>query len=468
MSAIRLPEAEDLRSALVRLASAHADDADIYLEHYRSESIALEDERVKHTASDEGFGAGCRIVVGESEGLAATASVEPKAIEEAAQAARAIAVQGETKQVRLAAARAPRRYPAVNPAEEASWEERRRILEEVDRIARAKDPRVKKVFANLSAGVKEVLIVRADGRIVRDTRPMVQLRVSVIVEDRGRRESGMAGGGGRFGLRKLLESGMHREFAEEAVRVALVNLDARPAPAGMWPVVLGPGWPGVLLHEAVGHGLEADFNRKGVSVFTGRIGERVAAKGVTVVDDGTLPLRRGSLAVDDEGEPSQRTVLIEDGILVGYMCDRKNARLMGMRSTGNGRRESYAHPVLPRMTNTFMLAGEHDPKEIVASLDRGLYAVNFSGGQVDITSGQFVFTTSEAYWVERGRIQYPVKMATLSGAGHEVLKRISMIGNDLALDPGIGTCGKDGQSVPVGVGMPTVRVDGIVVGGAKA
>jgi len=463
--------AEDFAPWIGKLAVAGADDADLFFEEAVFEQISLEEGRVKHLRASEAQGMSARIVVGDAQAVGATDRITPAAIEEAIQAARAIAAtKSETKAVRVHEARPSSKalYPAIDPASEADFPERRKILEEVDRIARASDPRVVQVFASLSCALQRVTIVRLDGRIVQDTRPLVRLDVSVVVEQKGRRETGTAGGGGRFGLRKLLDAGLHAHFAREAVRIACLNLEAIEAPAGPMPVVLGSGWPGILLHEAVGHGLEADFNRKGTSVFSGRIGERVAAKGVTVVDDGTLPERRGSITVDDEGTPSQRTVLIEDGVLVGYLCDRQNARLLGMQPTGNGRRESFAHPVLPRMTNTFMLAGNDDPNEILASLDRGLYAVNFGGGQVDITSGQFVFTTSEAYWVEKGRIVAPVKKATLIGAGHEVLKRISMIGNDLKLDPGVGTCGKDGQSVPVGVGLPTVRVDELTIGGTKA
>ncbi len=464
-----VPDPQSLQRVLGALLRARADDADVFLEERISESVSLEEGRVKHMTRSERRGASARLVVGEAVGLAATDRWEPRALLEAAGAARAIAAQGEGKAVRLHSEQPPQvLYPATDPMAGLELSARRALLEEVDQEARAQDPRVVEVTASLDASLQRVWIARADGRFVQDVRPLVRMHVSVVVEQGARRESGFAGGGGRMTLAEFAAQGLHKQFAREAVRIALVNLEAIEAPAGEMPVVLGPGWPGILLHEAVGHGLEADFNRKGVSVFAGKIGERVAAKGVTVVDDATIPGRRGSLAVDDEGEPGQRTVLIEDGVLVGYMCDRTNARLLGTRSTGNGRRESYAHPVIPRMTNTFMLAGDHDPEEIVASLDRGLYAVNFGGGQVDITSGQFVFTTSEAYLVEKGKIVAPVKTATLIGAGHEVLKRISMIGNDLKLDPGLGTCGKDGQSVPVGVGMPTVRVDAITVGGSKA
>jgi TldD protein len=331
-------------------------------------------------------------------------------------------------------------------------------------MARAKDPRVIQVMAGLASEYDVVMVVRADGTLAADVRPLVRLSVTVIAEQNGRREVGSAGGGGRFGLDRF-DDALAQSYVDEAVQCALTNLDARPAPAGEMSVVLGPGWPGILLHEAIGHGLEGDFNRKGSSAFSGRIGQRVAAKGVTVLDDGTIADRRGSLNVDDEGNPSQRNVLIEDGILKGYIQDGMNARLMGVKPTGNGRRESYAHVPMPRMTNTYMLGGDKSPEEIVSSLKKGLYAVNFGGGQVDITSGKFVFSTSLAYWVENGKIQYPVKGATLVGNGPDALTRVSLIGNDMKLDPGVGTCGKEGQSVPVGVGQPTLRIDGLTVGG---
>jgi len=339
-----------------------------------------------------------------------------------------------------------------------------KLLEKVEKLARARDPRVVQVMAGLATEYDVVLVARADGTLAADVRPLIRLSVSVIAEQNGRRESGSSGGGGRFGL-AYFDDALVETYVNEAVHAALTILDARPAPAGEMTVVLGPAWPGVLLHEAVGHGLEGDFNRKGSSAFSGRIGQRVAAKGVTVLDDGTIADRRGSLNVDDEGHASQKNVLIEDGILRGYIQDAMNARLMGVQPTGNGRRESYAHVPMPRMTNTYMLGGDKDPQEIVASIKKGLYATNFGGGQVDITSGKFVFSASEAYWVENGKILYPVKGATLIGSGPESLKKISMIGNDMRLDSGVGTCGKDGQSVPVGVGQPTLRIDGLTVGG---
>ena len=338
------------------------------------------------------------------------------------------------------------------------------LLEKVEQLARAKDPRVAQVMAGMASEYDVVLVARADGTLAADVRPLVRLSVTVIAEQGGRREVGSAGGGGRFGL-AYFDDAQINQYVDEAVNAALVNLESRPAPAGEMTVVLGPGWPGVLFHEAVGHGLEGDFNRKGSSAFSGRIGQRVAAKGVTVLDDGTIADRRGSLNVDDEGHATQCNVLIEDGILKGYIQDSLNARLMGVAPTGNGRRESYAHIPMPRMTNTYMLGGDKDPQEIVASIKKGLYATNFGGGQVDITSGKFVFSASEAYWVENGKILYPVKGATIVGSGPESLKKISMIGNDMRLDSGVGTCGKEGQSVPVGVGQPTLRIDGLTVGG---
>jgi TldD protein len=358
-------------------------------------------------------------------------------------------------------------YAARDPVMALSDAEKVSLLERLERIARARDPRVTQVIASLSGEYEAILIARSDGLIAADVRPLVRLSLNVIVEENGRREQGMAGGGGRLDY-GYFSPALLEEYAARAVDQALLNLRARAAPAGTMTVVLGPGWPGILLHEAIGHGLEGDFNRKGTSAFSSRIGQRVAAPGVTVVDDGTLPDRRGSLNIDDEGNPTQRTVLIEDGILKGYMQDTMNARLMGVAPTGNGRRESFAHVPMPRMTNTVMLNGERDPAEIIASVDDGLYAVNFGGGQVDITNGKFVFSAAEAWKIEKGKLAYPVKGATLIGNGPDALTRVSMIGNDLALDSGIGTCGKDGQSVPVGVGQPTLRIDGLTVGGTGA
>jgi len=449
---------------------AGADDADLYLQHSVSESIAMEEGMVKHVSASTHQGIGARVIKGEVSGHAFTDRFETPALMEAARAARAIAEGSDSRPLVNVhdAQQTQALYQPKNPARAASMPARREMLERLDALARSIDPRVKQVFASVASSFSNIHIVRMDGAHIHDARPLVRLNISVVVEQNGRRETGSAGGGGRFGLDRMLEGEEAERLTREAVRLALLNLDAIPAPAGPMPVVLGPGWPGILLHEAIGHGLEGDFNRKGTSAFAGRIGDRVAARGVTVVDDGTMAERRGSLNIDDEGTETQHTVLIEDGILTGYLQDRQNARLMGMQPTGNGRRESYAHAVLPRMTNTFMLAGKGRPEDIIASLEHGLYAVNFAGGQVDITSGKFVFTTSEAYLVEGGRIKAPVKGATLIGNGPDVLTRVSMIGDDLKLDPGVGTCGKEGQSVPVGVGLPTVKVDEIIVGGTRA
>jgi len=448
---------------------ADADDGDLYLEHSSSESLALEEGRVKHVSASTHQGMGARVIKGEAAGHAFTDRLDTTALLEAGKSARAIAQSGKSHApVAIHTISAPALYQASDPAESVDFSQRKALLEELDRLARSIDPRVKQVFANVSSSFSDIHIIRMDGAAIHDARPLVRLNVSVVVEHKGKRETGSAGGGGRFSLSRLTDGDEARRLVREAVRLALLNLDAHDAPAGTMPVVLGPGWPGILLHEAIGHGLEGDFNRKGTSVFADKMGKRVAAKGITVVDDGTIRERRGSLSIDDEGTATHRTVLIEDGILTGFLMDKQNARLMGMNPTGNGRRESYAHPVLPRMTNTFMLAGNDNPDDIIASLDRGIYAVNFGGGQVDITSGKFVFTTSEAYYVENGKIQYPVKGATLIGSGHEVLQKVSMIGNNLELDPGVGTCGKGGQSVPVGVGLPTIRIDELTVGGTEA
>jgi len=459
----------ELERALGTLLGHAVDGGDLYFQLSRSESWVLEDGRIREGTHHVEQGVGVRAIAGERTGFAYSDEIVLPALLEASRAARAIARSGGGGRVQAwRARRGHALYPPLDPLETLPVEEKVALLARVDAEARRQDPRVRQVIATL-AGVHEVVLVAAsDGTLAADVRPLVRLSVTVIVEHKGRREQGTAGGGGRFGYGWFLEEERALGFAREAVRQALVNLEAVEAPAGEMVVVLGPGWPGVLLHEAVGHGLEGDFNRKGTSAFSGRIGERVASPLCTVVDDGTLPGRRGSLAIDDEGTPTGRTVLIEDGILRGYMQDRLNARLMGARPTGNGRRESYAHQPMPRMTNTFMLAGPHDPEEIIRSVDRGLYAVNFGGGQVDITSGKFVFSASEAYLIEGGRVTRPVKGATLIGSGPEVLQRVTMVGNDLRLDDGVGTCGKDGQSVPVGVGQPTLRVDGLTVGGTQA
>jgi TldD protein len=459
----------ELARLMDRLLSGQVDYADIYFQHSRHESWSLEEGQVKSGAHSIESGAGVRAVAGEKSGFAYSDDIVLPALLEAAGAARAIAVQGPsaTAPIQWRAGEALRLYQVADPVASIPDQEKVAVLERIEREARAQDPRVKQVMASLAAVHEVILVARSDGTLAGDVRPLVRVNVTVIVESNGRREVGTSGGGGRFTYRELLAGDTVLGFAREAVRQALVNLEAVDAPAGDMQVVLGPGWPGILLHEAIGHGLEGDFNRKGTSAFAGRIGQKVAAPEVTVVDDGTLENRRGSLNVDDEGTPTSRTVLIENGVLVGYMQDLLNARLMGVAPTGNGRRESYAHLPMPRMTNTYMLAGSHDPKEIIASVDKGLYAVNFGGGQVDITSGKFVFSASEAYLIERGKVTRPVKGATLIGNGPDVLTRVSMVGNDLALDSGVGTCGKEGQSVPVGVGQPTLKIDRLTVGGTQ-
>ncbi|MEY6432594.1 metalloprotease TldD [Thioalkalicoccus limnaeus] len=458
----------DLERLLGELRGPAIDAADLYFQTSRLESWVLEDGIIKDGGFNLEQGVGIRAVSGEKTGFAYSDELHYPALEQAARAARSIAGRGRDGRTRIAVDVQPRcLYDPSNPVESLANEDKIGLLQRVDREARRADPRVREVVASLVAAQDIMLVVADDGTVAADVRPLVRLNVSVIAEQGGRREQGSSGGGARADLGYFLVADLALELAREAVRQALVNLEADEAPAGTMTVVLGPGWPGVLLHEAIGHGLEGDFNRKGTSAFAGRIGQRVAAPGVTVVDDGTLPGRRGSLNIDDEGTASQNTVLIEDGILRGYMQDKLNARLTGAVSTGNGRRESYAHLPMPRMTNTYMLAGDKDPAEIIASVDRGLYAVNFGGGQVDITSGKFVFSASEAYLIEGGRIGRPVKGATLIGNGPEVLTRVSLIGNDLALDRGVGTCGKEGQSVPVGVGQPTLRVDGLTVGGTS-
>ncbi|PWK92054.1 metalloprotease TldD [Fulvimonas soli] len=458
----------DLDRVFAQLMGPDIDAADLYFQHSRSESWLLEEGIVKDGSHAIEQGVGVRAISGEKTGFAYSDEIVLPQLLDASRAARAIARDGHGAGRPLALAGARALYPAIDPVESLPNPDKIALLREVDAYARARDPRVKQVIVSLAATLDTVLVAGSDGTLAADVRPLVRLNVQVIAEANGRREQGHAGGGGRYGYRELIENGRALAFAAEAVRQALVNLDAVDAPAGQMPVVLGPGWPGVLLHEAVGHGLEGDFNRKGSSAFAGRIGQRVAAPGVTVVDDGTLEGRRGSLSVDDEGTPTECTVLIEDGILKGYMQDKLNARLMGMAPTGNGRRESFTQLPMPRMTNTYMLGGSHDPEEIIRSVRRGLYAPNFGGGQVDITSGKFVFSASEAYLIEDGRITAPVKGATLVGSGPEVMQRISMIGNDMQLDDGVGVCGKDGQSVPVGVGQPTLRIDGMTVGGTAA
>ena len=461
-----LDESHLLR-ALAEIKAHRVDEADLYFQYTRSEGWSLEEGIVKTGSFSIDQGVGVRAVSGEKTAFAYSDDISEASLLDAARTVRSIAAQAQGARVkagkrRIAEARSL--YRDLDPIASLDSTAKVALLGRVEKLARGKDPRVVQVMAGLASEYDVVLVARADGTLAADVRPLVRLSVTVIAEQKGRREMGSAGGGGRFGLAYFDDACIGR-YVDEAVQAALTNLVARPAPAGEMTVVLGPGWPGILLHEAIGHGLEGDFNRKGSSAFSGRIGQRVAAKGVTVLDDGTLADRRGSLNVDDEGNASQRNVLIEDGILKGYIQDSMNARLMGVAPTGNGRRESYAHVPMPRMTNTYMLAGGKAPEEIVASIKKGLYATNFGGGQVDITSGKFVFSASEAYWVENGKIQYPVKGATLVGSGPECLKRVSMIGNDMKLDSGVGTCGKEGQSVPVGVGQPTLRIDGLTVGG---
>ena len=450
------------------LQHRHIDAADLYFQSSSYESWYLEDSEVKSGSFSIDKGVGIRAVSGEKTGYAYCDDIVLPSLLRAAEAAKSIALTSSASHViDQSIPKAIARYAGFNPIEGMTKLEKIALLEAIDAEARRCDPRVIQVNASLSASYEVVMIAGLHGHLAADVRPMVSVHVSVIVEQNGRRESARTGGGGRVGYATFLDGDKALGYAREAVREALINLEAEDAPAGTMPVVLGPGWPGVLLHEAVGHGLEGDFNRKGLSAFSGRMGEQVAAPGVTVVDDGTLVDRRGSLSIDDEGTPTQCTPLIENGILVNYMQDKLNAKLMGMQPTGNCRRESYAHMPMPRMTNTYMLAGKDDPADIIRSVKKGLYAVNFSGGQVDITSGQFVFSASEAYLIEEGRITKPVKGATLIGNGPDVMKKISMIGNDLALDGGIGVCGKDGQSVPVGVGQPTLKIDALTVGGTR-
>ena len=459
----------DLDRVFARLMTPAVDFADLYFQHSRSESWMLEDGLVKDGSHSIEQGVGVRAQSGEKTGFAYSDDIVMPALLEAAGSARAIAREGSNGEGRPLALVSNRAlYPAVDPIDSMSSEAKVRLLREIDAYARSLDTRVKEVIVSISSTVDTVLIAASDGTLAADVRPLVRFNVQIIAEQNGRRESGGSGGGGRYDLIQLQENDRARRIAREAVRTALVNLDAVDAPAGNMTVVLGPGWPGVLLHEAIGHGFEGDFNRKGTSAFSNSMGQRVAAPGVTIVDDGTLAGRRGSLSIDDEGTQTNCTVLVEDGIMRGLIQDKFNARLMGVKPTGNGRRESFAHLPMPRMTNTYMQAGDKDPEEILRSVKRGLYAVNFGGGQVDITNGKFVFSASEAYLIEDGKVTRPVKGATLIGAGPEVLKHVSMIGNDLKLDEGVGVCGKDGQSVPVGVGQPTLKIDNLTVGGTAA
>jgi TldD protein len=458
-------DAGRLQTVFGQILAHRVDYADLYFQYTRSESWSLEEGIVKSGSFNIDQGVGVRAVSGEKTAFAYSDDISLTALEQAAQATRAIARQGQAGRTRVARRAAGHNlYTPHDPISRLEDPAKVALLERIERRARALDPRVTQVMAYLAGEYEVVLVARSDGVLAADVRPLTRLSLQVIVEAGGRREQGSSGGGGRFDYAYFTDEVLE-DYARKAVDQALVNLEARPAPAGTMTVVLGPGWPGVLLHEAVGHGLEGDFNRKGTSAFSGRIGERVAAPGVTVVDDGTIARRRGSLNIDDEGHPTQRNVLIEDGVLKGYMQDSLNARLMKVRPTGNGRRESYAHIPMPRMTNTYMLNGAVPREEIIASVKNGLYAVNFGGGQVDITSGKFVFSASEAYVIENGRLGHPVKGATLIGNGPDALTRIALIGNDMALDPGVGTCGKEGQSVPVGVGQPTLRIDGLTVGG---
>ncbi len=461
----------DLTRALNEITAHKVDDADLYFQYTRSEGWSLEEGIVKTGSFSIDQGVGVRAVSGEKTAFAYSDDISQTSLLDAARTVRSISAAAQSAKTRvvtgkIAAGRSL--YAGLDPIDTMDSAAKVALLGRVEKLARSRDPRVAQVMAGLASEYDVMLVARADGTLAADVRPLVRLSVTVIAEAKVngqmRREAGSGGGGGRFGL-AYFDDAQITEYVDAAVHAALTNLESRPAPAGVMTVVLGPGWPGVLLHEAIGHGLEGDFNRKGSSAFSGRVGQRVAAKGVTVLDDGSIALRRGSLNVDDEGNATQRNVLIEDGILKGYLQDSMNARLMGVKPTGNGRRESYAHVPMPRMTNTVMLGGSTPAQEIVASIKKGLYATNFGGGQVDITSGKFVFSASEAYWVENGKIQYPVKGATLVGSGPQALKKITMIGDDMALDTGVGVCGKEGQSVPVGVGQPTLRIEGLTVGG---
>jgi TldD protein len=456
-----------LQRALATVFEHRADYADLYFQYTRSESYALEEGIVKSGSFGIDQGVGVRAISGERTAFSYSDDISEEALDQAARTVRSIARAGSGRTA--AAARLSTRpqsalYGTLDPVASLEAAQKVRLLESLEQAARAQDPRVKQVMASLASEYDVVLVARSDGLLAADVRPLVRLSLTVIAEQGGRREQGFGGGGGRIGLEYFTAERL-KEYARQAVDMALVNLQAQPAPAGIMSVVLGPGWPGILLHEAIGHGLEGDFNRKGSSAFAGRIGQRVAARGVTVVDDGTLAERRGSLNIDDEGNATQRTVLIEDGILRGYMQDSLNARLMKTGTTGNARRESFAALPMPRMTNTYMLGGQADPGEILASVERGIYARNFGGGQVDITNGKFVFSMAEAYLIENGKLGAPLKGATLIGNGPDALTRVTMIGNDMSMDQGIGTCGKEGQSVPVGVGQPTLRIEGLTVGG---
>ncbi|NTV71212.1 MAG: metalloprotease TldD [Azonexaceae bacterium] len=456
----------DLSRTFGQILTHQVDYADLYFQYSRSEAWSLDEGIVKSGSFNIDQGVGVRAISGEKTAFAYSDDISSQALGDAANAVRAIAAAGQNSNFGqfFPSTVARSLYVPNDPIASLPAEAKVKLLERLEGFARALDPRVLQVMASLAGEYEVVLVAGSDGRLAADIRPLVRCSISVIIEENGKREQGSSGGGGRFDFGYFDDEILQR-YAKEAVHQAVTNLHAEPAPAGQMTVVLGAGWPGILLHEAVGHGLEGDFNRKGSSAFSGRIGQRVAAEGVTVIDDGTIADRRGSLNIDDEGNTTQRTVLIEDGILKGYLQDSLNARLMGVAPTGNGRRESFAHLPIPRMTNTMMLAGKHDPQEIIQSVKKGIYAANFGGGQVDITSGKFVFSMSEAYLIEDGKVTRPIKGATLIGNGPDALTRVSMIGNDLKLDPGVGTCGKDGQSVPVGVGQPTLRIDGLTVGG---
>jgi TldD protein len=458
----------DAAERLTREALAESDDGELFLEYRESESISLDDGRIRAAGFDTSLGFGLRAVAGEATGYAHAGELTEDALKRAAATVSAVASGHSGVAAEPPAGTNRRLYSDANPLSGMDFGKRTGVLAEIDAYARGKDSRVKQVMASLAGEWQAVQIIRADGTRVADLRPLVRINVSVVVEVNGRRETGSFGTGGRISYERMVAPETWRAAVDEALRQALVNLESVPAPAGEMAVVLGPGWPGILLHEAIGHGLEGDFNRKKTSAFSGLLGKRIASPGVTVVDDGTIADRRGSLTVDDEGTPTGRTVLIEDGILTGFLQDRLNARLMGVRPTGNGRRQSYAHAPMPRMTNTVMLGGQATPEEVIRSVKKGLYAVNFGGGQVDITSGKFVFSASEAYLIEDGRVGAPVKGATLIGNGPDALTKVELVGNDMALDPGIGTCGKSGQGVPVGVGQPTMRIGGLVVGGTAA
>jgi TldD protein len=458
----------DIDRVISTLLTAPLDAADLYFQSSHFESWSLEGGIIKEGSHSIEQGVGVRAVSADKTGFAFSDRIELPILLQAANNVKAIVRQGQHGRRPVdVPAKGPQHYVAINPLHSLDDQAKIDLLKRLDAETRALDSRIEEVMISLVAAYDEILIANQDGALAADIRPLVRLNVSVIMVENGRREQGSMGGGGRCDYRYFLEDNRALSYAQEAVRQAQVNLQAQDAPAGAMTVVLGSGWPGILLHEAIGHGLEGDFNRKGTSAFSGRVGERVASSLCTVVDDGTLPNRRGSLTMDDEGTPSQNTVLIENGILKGYMQDKLNARLMGVKPTGNGRRESYAHMPMPRMTNTYMLPGASDPEEIIQSVKKGLYARNFGGGQVDITSGKFVFSASEAYWIENGKISYPVKGATLIGNGPDVLTKVSMVGNDMALDTGVGTCGKDGQSVPVGVGQPTLKIDSLTVGGTR-